>query len=504
MNLDLKRRMVRLFPERQILVRSEGRVTYITLSRRRQVALSAALMACAAAIGYLSVGYVHFGKIVARDHAEMARTELSNADLRRMVAVLQIALDSANTNLDAAQRRLASVGNQYGSLQGSFSTTEQQLKDLTDARTNLLAQRDDLEKQLSEFAQQSTAKDGYAAVLARNLEASQAELQQNAAQRETLTTRLHELENELQSASQRVTEFKNDLDTTEKKMQQVSSEREHISAERDRIADERDQLRQKLHDLEARLAKVDAPGGAPSVAQPAPEAKPEIKPQPPSAVSVTVALAPADVPRDVAEPTGTLGNLEALLSTTGLDVESMIDRLVGTPKGEGGPYIALNGGKVQPTKDTPQREELLRKLLHTLPLASPLAHYQVESPFGPRVDPLNHREGFHPGIDLAAEFRSPVYSTAPGVVTFAGVHVGYGKYVEIDHGMGIMTHYAHLHRITVAQGQRVVAHQEVGELGSTGRSTGPHLHYEVVVDGEPVDPAKFLEVGKSVVQVNNK
>jgi murein DD-endopeptidase MepM/ murein hydrolase activator NlpD len=486
------------------LVRSEGHITYITLSRRRQISISAVLMAGAAAIGFLSVGYVHFGKVVARDHAEMARTELSNADLRRMVSALQTALESANASLEAAQRRLASVGNQYGSLQGSLSTTEQQLKDLTDARDNLLAQRDELVRQLNEIAQQATAKDGYAAALARNLEASQAELQQNEAQREALTTQLHDLEKELQSAAQRVTEFKSDLDTTERKMQQVSSERERMSAERDRIAEERDQLRQKLHDLETRLAKVDSLGSASPVAQPPPESKPEIKPQPRSTGGTSVALVPADTSRDVVGSTGTLGDLEALLSTTGLDVESMMERLMGTPKGEGGPYIALNGGKVPPTKDTAQREELLRKLLHTLPLASPLAHYQMESPFGPRIDPLNHREGFHPGVDLAAEFRSPVYSTAPGVVTFAGVHVGYGKYVEIDHGMGIMTHYAHLHRITVARGQRVAAHQEVGELGSTGRSTGPHLHYEIVVDGEPVDPAKFLEVGKSVVQVNNK
>ena len=142
--------------------------------------------------------------------------------------------------------------------------------------------------------------------------------------------------------------------------------------------------------------------------------------------------------------------------------------------------------------------------MKALPLASPLGQYQLESPFGQRVDPINRRQGFHPGVDLTSAFRAPVYSTAPGVVTYAGVRDTYGKFVEIDHGNGIVTHYAHLHRITVARGQKVGAHQEVGELGSTGRSTGPHLHYEGVVDGEPLDPEKFLEVGKSVVQVYRK
>jgi|SRR5579864_5182382 len=504
MVLDLKRRISRLFPERQVLVRTEGRVTYITLSRSRQIAISAALLVCTGAIGYLSVGYVHFGKVVARDHARMARAEMSNADLRMAVSALQTALSSANEDLDAAQKRLASVGNQYGSLQGSLSSTEQQLKDLTDARDRLAAQRDELQKQLNEIAQQTNVKDGYAATLARNLEQSQAALQQDEAQREALTARLHQLEKDLQGAAQRVTDFKSELDNTQKKMQQIGAERDRISGDRDRLAGERDQLKQKLHDLEAKLAKADAAAAMPQVAQPAPEVKPEPKPQPPSLTTGSATPPAPETPVSVARTTGALGNIETLLSNTGLDVEGMVRQLMDAPRGEGGPYIALNSGKVPSNRDVVQREEILRKLLHTLPLAAPLVHYQEMSPFGPRVDPINRREGFHPGIDLAAEFRSPVYSTAPGVVTFAGVRNGYGKFVEIDHGMGIMTHYAHLHRITVAVGQRVAAHQEVGELGSTGRSTGPHLHYEVIVNGEPVDPAKFLEVGKSVVQVDSK
>jgi murein DD-endopeptidase MepM/ murein hydrolase activator NlpD len=76
--------------------------------------------------------------------------------------------------------------------------------------------------------------------------------------------------------------------------------------------------------------------------------------------------------------------------------------------------------------------------------------------------------------------------------------------VEIDHGHGIVTRYAHLHRILVARGQKVAAHTVIGELGSTGRSTGPHVHYEVDVDGTPLDPAKFMEAGKNVVQISGK
>jgi murein DD-endopeptidase MepM/ murein hydrolase activator NlpD len=113
--------------------------------------------------------------------------------------------------------------------------------------------------------------------------------------------------------------------------------------------------------------------------------------------------------------------------------------------------------------------------------------------------------GFHPGVDLAAPYKTPVYSTAPGKVVFTGVMNGYGRVVEIDHGHGIETLYAHLHRILVARGQYVGAHHEIGQLGSTGRSTGPHVHYEIRVDGTPVDPEKFIQAGKNgLVQINDK
>jgi murein DD-endopeptidase MepM/ murein hydrolase activator NlpD len=138
-------------------------------------------------------------------------------------------------------------------------------------------------------------------------------------------------------------------------------------------------------------------------------------------------------------------------------------------------------------------------------LTAPLDHYQIESGFGTRVDPLNHHESFHSGLDLSAPFKTPIYNTAPGTVIFAGQRSDFGKVVEIDHGGGIVTRYAHMHRITVAKGQHLGAHEQIGLLGSTGRSTGPHVHYEVLVNGTPQDPAKFLLAGKSpIIEVGSK
>jgi murein DD-endopeptidase MepM/ murein hydrolase activator NlpD len=466
----------RLFPERQILVRTEGRVRYITLSRRAQVATVAGFFLGAAALGYLAAAYVHVGVPVRQ--AQVARAELSNAELRQMVVDLQAQLAVANAEIAGTQNRLTDIGSQYGSLQGSLSDTEQHLQSIAEARGRLTAERDALQAQLREAQDDASAKAGYAAQLARNLEQNKSELNQTEAQRQEMAARIKQLEKDVQGANAHALEFKISLDTTEKRLEQISNEREKVAADRERLTAERDALKLRLKDIEARLTKGETKAPPPAV----------------SALPKTTDASGGGVFRDV----------ESMIAATGLDVENFITRLGGSARGEGGPYIALGGVKQLSPEARAKRDETLRKLLKALPLASPLGHYQVESPFGPRIDPINRRQGFHPGLDLTSGFRSPVYSTAPGVVTYAGVRDTYGKFVEIDHGNGIVTRYAHLHRITVARGQKVGIHQEVGELGSTGRSTGPHLHYEVVVDGDPLDPEKFMEVGKSVVQISKR
>jgi murein DD-endopeptidase MepM/ murein hydrolase activator NlpD len=470
----------RLFPERQILVRTEGRISYITLTRRSQVVAATGALAGVAALAYLVVGYVHFGHVITAKQAAVARAEHSNRELRRELADLQAQVATATAEIDGTQSRLDVIGSEYGTLQGSLSDTEQALQGISNARTQLIAERDALLSQLQQAQDDASSKADYAAQLAQSLERNKSELGQTEAQRRTFSARIQQLEKDVQASNARALEFKTAFDGTQAKLQQISSERERLQAERERLAAERDALKQKLQSVEARLSRADMS---------------KLDVRTPTSVASASSAAGAAVG-------GTLGNLETMVAATGLNVENFIARLGGPAKSEGGPYIALGVPNQVSAGDRAGREETLRKLLKALPLAAPLGQYQLESPFGARIDPINHRQGFHPGVDLAATFRSPVYSTAPGVVTFAGVRDNYGKFVEIDHGNGIVTHYAHLHRITVARGQKVGAHQELGELGSTGRSTGPHLHYEVVVDGEPLDPEKFLEVGKSVVQVN--
>lgn len=148
-----------------------------------------------------------------------------------------------------------------------------------------------------------------------------------------------------------------------------------------------------------------------------------------------------------------------------------------------------------------QEAKTYENLIHTLPLGAPLeVPYRETSGFGYRSDPFKRTTAFHEGADLAAFYGATITSTAPGKITFAGTKGGYGRVVEIDHGNGFKTRYGHLNSIAVKAGSEVAIGQKIGTMGSTGRSTGPHLHYEVYYRGKSYDPIKFLRAGKHVYE----
>ncbi len=142
-----------------------------------------------------------------------------------------------------------------------------------------------------------------------------------------------------------------------------------------------------------------------------------------------------------------------------------------------------------------QAEQLSRSLVF-VPVRKPVTgEIDISSTFGVRMDPFLHIPAMHTGIDFRGDMGEAVHATAAGMVTNAGWSGGYGKMVEVDHGNGLSTRYGHLSQIDVNVGDQIRIGQVVGRMGSTGRSTGPHLHYETRIDGEAVDPQKFLNAG---------
>ena len=138
--------------------------------------------------------------------------------------------------------------------------------------------------------------------------------------------------------------------------------------------------------------------------------------------------------------------------------------------------------------------ENLSKVFRNYPIGKPIGGL-ISSNYGYRIDPFKKRRAFHSGIDFNSGYGSLVKSTAEGVVEKAGWYKGYGKCVVIKHSSGYKTLYGHLSKISVKRGQKVVSGDIIGKVGSTGRSTGPHLHYEIIKNGKRINPKKYLTMG---------
>ena len=201
--------------------------------------------------------------------------------------------------------------------------------------------------------------------------------------------------------------------------------------------------------------------------------------------------------------------VEKTVTVTGVDVDGLLLIAAYELSGQGGPFIPVKEPPTEQGGEQPManvasldgevgRLETLQLVLRTPPLTAPVDHYFIVSNFGIRRDPFNGRLAFHTGLDMSNALLSPVLSTSPGVVVYASWMGGNGRLVEIDHGLGVHTRYGHLARIDVKVGDTVGYRQQIGLLGSSGRSTGPHVHYEVLVNGRPVDPMNFLKAGRYV------
>ncbi len=212
--------------------------------------------------------------------------------------------------------------------------------------------------------------------------------------------------------------------------------------------------------------------------------------------------------------TATLSDLEERINLRTRRIQTILADLgvkgsrTAGPGATGGPFVPVKLGQT----DTSGFETRLNRInassaqidgveqtILTVPLGSPVVgETDMTSPFGMRKHPIFRRMAIHTGIDLRGDTGEPVRATVTGKVTIAGRQGGYGNMVEISHGNGLATRFGHLSSIGVKVGQVVRIGEIIGNIGSTGFSTGPHLHYETRVNGQPVDPQKFLRAGASL------
>lgn len=316
------------------------------------------------------------------------------------------------------------------------------------------------------------------AALAARLETLEAQTQEVEDARRDVAARLH-------GAAGQTAELSELLTRSEAEERRVRAMLTAVSGRLAVTASERDQAARALHDSRLELADTRAD------------------------LELTRIRAEQVLSRLESAARASMSELEVALSRAGVDVEGLLAEIAAAYSGAGGPFSPIGGARhsaVPVSFDRAddiitnlERVNMLRLAVDGLPLAHPVrAAHRRSSRFGYRRHPVTRRRDLHKGLDLAAPRGTPTFATAPGRVTYAGRMGGYGKVVRINHGFGFQTTYAHLSRIRVSVGEEVARGDQIGDIGSTGRSTGPHLHYEVRRHGRPIDPAKFIEAGRHV------
>lgn len=349
-----------------------------------------------------------------------------------------------------------------------------------------------------------------------------------AAQRDEAAEEVREAQARFAAALERVSDMQAKLLETEERRRELDKGIEVIQATLQRTLRERDAARDEKQRLRARLeggaasgtalAQGEAATGALDlVAQALAETAAERDDMQQFVSEAETRLAEMEFERQLLEERNdriftqiedavatSMAPLSQMFDEVGLPAESILDQVRAAYSGQGGPLTGLTFSTKGETSDADslRAADLLRSLdelnlyriaLEQTPFGMPLeGSYRLTSRFGPRWGRMHH------GVDYAGPHGMAIYSTADGVVTKAGTASGYGKVVYIKHEFGLETRYGHLSSIDVEVGQRVSRGDRIGGMGNTGRSTGTHLHYEVRVNGDPVNPMKFIKAARDV------
>jgi murein DD-endopeptidase MepM/ murein hydrolase activator NlpD len=428
-------RLLRWFPKREVMLRSDGAIRYVPLSAPRQIALLCAVT--------LFLGWTLFATGMYLGHAGILSAK--DAEIARLEGSLKL----AQAAVDETKRSVAG-------LSGDLDHRQAQIKLLSDDNAILAREL---------------------AGTRNNLESAQRDLAGMATVRETLIGQLKDIRTEVALAMGGPLPAEIESAPLPDRVVALGKDLRLLMAHRDQIASERKQLAEKTGKLEVALDTTRT-----------------------SQVKLLQRFG------DLA--LGNAGEIERAIAMTGLDVNLLVASHR-EETGKGGPFIPaakdeLGNPEIRASLAALNlrldRWDSLNALLKALPMVAPLEDFSLNSPFGARNDPINELTGLHEGVDLGGPMRAPVKPSAMGRVVFAGWKGRYGRLVEVDHGLGVITRYAHLDKIMVSVGQKVGAETVLGLLGSSGRSTGPHLHYEVLVNGRPRDPMRFIKAGRYVLK----
>jgi murein DD-endopeptidase MepM/ murein hydrolase activator NlpD len=486
------------FPERQIYIRSDGRVQFFTFGATLQATLAGLSLIFLGWVAFASVNVIFKDRIIAaKDH----RYQQMQSTYENRVADLQVSYDELNGALVAAEDKFKSTADELQSKQSTVS--------------RLLGQKQAVDETLSSISA-----------------SAETTLRQGSDDDVPVAAGAAAASDSVDDSGPMPATSGNAAGSSQLGVMPQSAEPQP------RTAHPASGKESALEDPEVKqMAALDAPP-APVAASQSSLLDQAVKkitgaffhPRQQVAVAAKIPNAPAF--RLLAEQTerirrmsgqetallvgvdhqvaSRIGDLQVVLRHVGVEPNSL-EQAAG---GVGGPFIPIQSVHIEGIADQAFTQayvgaiahskelETLFAALHHVPLTTPVhgSEFERTSGFGARIDPFTRRLSFHPGLDFAGPWGAIVAATAPGVVDWAGMRGGYGNMVEIDHGYGFKTRYGHLSSILVQVGARVQKGSPIGKLGSTGRSTGPHVHYEVVLDDVQRNPSSFIEAGRHVLQ----
>ena len=519
----------RAFVEREFYLRVDGKVRYIRLGSRVQMAGAALILVCLTWVSYASLKTLIHEQIVSAKDREIELSRLAYADLLAEIDSYHGQFAKIIESLENNQAYLLSMLENEKTEGVDKAAIEERLERSKAAKEKILAAREALREKLDDVG--LNAADGSLGEQLKNqisqikalLEATEEERSQVTKAREDLAARLQRIQSQLLNSrkdkhglQRTVDRLEQELDKSKADRTQLTAAQLALSVQIGRLQTSLWKSRERETHLESELADVEAAlGDAVALGDDLANDRDELLGK---VVGLEGRLSDLQqtqrgvVARLTTQTRTGIGVLENTITTAGLDPETLLARIQDQVAGQGGPFVPADGSvtttdfAAAPSEEFSiasldahvNRWEALQHVMKALPLAPPVDNYRLTSGFGVRKDPLNGRRARHNGLDFAAAIGAKVRATAPGTVTFAGWYGRYGRMIEIDHGYGIRTRVAHLRKIYVKVGQRVNFRDKIGMQGNSGRSRGPHVHYEIRVDGRPVDPMNFLKAGRNV------
>ncbi|MDH3738174.1 MAG: peptidoglycan DD-metalloendopeptidase family protein [Alphaproteobacteria bacterium] len=479
-------------PRREFIFRSAGHVRYLGVGRFGQISFMLVVALVVGWMGFASARYVSVALAAAERNVRIATSDRIIRNMQEEINELTRKLESTAGSAEHQAASEEGIAAQNEALRDQIAKLESERKRLADqaaaSSEEIATQNDTLQSQIAKLESERKA-----------LSDQEAALQKTAAQNKALQEQIAKLEGERDrladirdARDQDIAKLNEELIRSRNAQQDFHRQLNEVAQLPDTTDAEREQLAKQIEASSNEISRLNGKIGQ---------------------LTERLALF-TDTQSDSISRLGEgadqgIAALERTLTVAGLDIPLMLERVLGERsdllEGVGGPMVALEdesgseaGEKLAVVEQRLLRLHGLQGLMKHLPLAAPLDEIRISSGYGRRRDPFNNRLAMHPGMDFASRKKNAIHVTAPGTVTYVGWNGGYGKTVEVDHGLGIRTRYAHMSRIFVERGQKLEFREKVGLVGNTGRSTSSHLHYEIMVDGQQLDPANFLRAGQYV------